>query len=711
MGLVLVTLIAFLPLFGNDFVNYDDDLYITDRPEIAAGVDAAGVAWAFTTLQGANWFPLTRLSWMVDAELFGLSPRAFHATSLLLHVATSLLLFIAFRRLSGELWPSAFVAAVFAVHPLHVESVAWAACRKDVLSGFFFALCLLCHERASRGRHPVVWGAVLFASLALGLMAKPMLVTLPFVLLLLDLWPLGRLRSDGAWSRAALRRSVLEKLPIIALVVAAGVMTLVAQRAGGAVQTLEGYPFPARLANAVDSILWYGVDVLWPKGLAVFYPYPHQGLPLWRVALVAAGLAGITAWTWRERHRRPYLATGWLWFLGMLVPVLGLVQVGGAARADRYTYLPLIGLSVMLAWGIRDLATSRSRVGRLLPAVIAAVIALLVGGTFLQARTWRNSSSLFRHALQETERNSVAHINLAVALQHEDEVEEADRQLTEAISIAPNSVRAHGIRGEVRITQQRYAEAKRDLRVAVRLEPESARWLIGLGRIALEERRSRQAIAQLREALELDPAAADADALLGLAFARDHQLAAAEASYARALAGGFVLERKLGVEGSAQVRAQLAAVLMEQGKLPAALQHLEEALLLRPEDGTLHGRRGALLGRLGREAEAVESYREALRLGDRSVQVLNNLAWLLVSARDPQLRMSAEAVALAREAVEATDAGEPSVLDTLAAALDAAGRRGEAREIAQRALELAEQRGDEMLAREIRARLASQPDG
>ena len=299
LALAVVTAAAYGPALGNDFVNYDDDLYITERPEVRAGLTREGLAWAFTSFQGANWFPLTRLSWMLDAELFGVEAAAFHATSLALHLLGTLLLFLAMRRMSGDLWPSAFVAAVFALHPLHVESVAWAAARKDVVSGVFFMLALLAHERRARAGRPRGWGALVFAAMALGLMAKPMLVTLPFVLLLLDGWPLRRLEG------AQRRRAVLEKLPLLALAAAVSAVTVVAQGAGGALQSAERYPLALRLANALDATAVYLGKAVWPTGLAVFYPYPHGGIPLWRSAVVAALLVGITAVALRERRRRP----------------------------------------------------------------------------------------------------------------------------------------------------------------------------------------------------------------------------------------------------------------------------------------------------------------------------------------------------------------------------------------------------------------------
>jgi len=344
LALAAVTVAVYLPVLGNGFVHYDDDLYVTDVAEVREGLTRDGVAWAFTSWQGANWFPLTRLSWMLDAEVHGLDPAGFHATSLLLHVLAALLLYAALRRLTGSWLPSVAVAAVFALHPLHVESVAWVASRKDVLSGVAFMAALWAYARQLEGRRPLGWAVVVFVAMALGLMAKPMLVTIPCVLLLLDWWPGARL-SDAAGRLLPRRiaRAFVEKLPLFALAAAASVVTVSAQRAGGALQALERFPLVVRLETAVDALAIYSVKTIWPSGLAVFHPHPEGGLPLWRTGLALALLLAVSAGAWAARRRAPWWAVGWLWFVGMLVPVLGLVQVGEAAHAERYTYLPRRG--------------------------------------------------------------------------------------------------------------------------------------------------------------------------------------------------------------------------------------------------------------------------------------------------------------------------------------------------------------------------------
>jgi tetratricopeptide (TPR) repeat protein len=442
-----LALAVFWPIRGHAFLNYDDDHYITRSAGLRLGLGTAGLKWAFTSFDGANWFPLTRLAWMLDSARAGLDPRVFHTTDLLLHAASAALLFLALARMTGRSAPSAFAAAVFAVHPLHVEAVAWASARKDPLSAFCFGAALLCAASA-RGRSPTRAERLgVFAFLALGLMAKPTLVTLPLLLLLFDDWPLGRLRRAGEPGRldpAALRRAVVEKLPLLALVAVVSALVVAAQSAGGALIPLERIPLGARVANALASVATYLRQAVWPAGLAVFYPHP--GL---RLGAAAAGLAlvvgatGLAAAAWR---RRPYLLVGWLWFLGMLVPTLGLVQVGVQAHADRYTYLPLTGLAVAVAWGAPELLAalglgSRARRVALGAAGVAAVAALAAASAH-QLRHWRDSETLFRRALAVTRNNYVAHAHLGDALLTAGHAGEAAAQWEETLRIAPDFLEA-----------------------------------------------------------------------------------------------------------------------------------------------------------------------------------------------------------------------------------------------------------------------------
>lgn len=659
-SLAVATLLVYVGVLGSEFVAYDDDLYVTQRPEIAAGLTAEGWGWAWTTFQGANWFPLTRLSWMLDAELFGMSPGAFHATSLCLHLANALLLFAALRRLTRDPWPSAFAAAVFALHPLHVESVAWVAARKDVLSGFFFAVALLLYERQARAANPRGWAVALFVTLALGLLAKPMLVTLPFLLLLLDYWPLGRLAEPG------LRRAVLEKLPLFALAAAASAATLFAQSAGGAVQDLDRIPFWMRLEAASDAYLVYLWKFFWPSDLAVFYPHPRGTVPGLRVAWGIALFFSASAAAWHFRRGHPYLLVGWLWFVGMLVPVIGLVQVGQAAFADRYTYLPQTGLAIAVAWGGCRLAAGRPTRVRALAVLALAWLAGLCLATQAQVRTWANSESLFRHALRVAGPNHVAHTNLGVALAVQNRPEEAEEELSAALALDPRPAVTWGLRGETRLALGRESEAGDDLAAALRREPGSVRWSIGLGRARASEDPS-AAAASFRAALAVDPDQPAANAYLGVLLSAAGEAPAAIRHYRRATGQAVALRLALGDTGAARVHAQL----------------------------------GALLAASGDPVAAAEQYRASLALGVRETAVLNDLAWFLATGA---VAGNEDPVALAQEAVEGTRGQDPGVLDTLATAQAAAGRVAEARETARRALTLARAQGRLALVDAIESR-------
>jgi tetratricopeptide (TPR) repeat protein len=431
---------VYLPIRGHDWLNYDDDIYVTGNAEVQRGLSWQGLRWAFASQQGANWFPLTRLSWMLDRELHGSESGGFLLTNLLLHALTSAIFFFALAKLAGELGRSAFAAAVFAVHPLHVESVAWVSARKDVLSGFFFMLALLAYGYAARRRRAWAAQAAVFLSLALGLLAKPMLVTLPFLLVLLDGWPLGRLTGQrGGLDRGLILRALREKLPLFALAAVSCAVTLRAQAAGGAVVSLERVAFSERVANALVAYPIYLRKFFWPADLAVFYPHAAGQIPLWQPLLAAALLLGLTLLALRAGLRRGYLAVGWLWFLGMLVPTIGLVQVGSQALADRYMYLPLAGLALALVWGAAELAGARTRGrGRALALAGMLVIAALSAATRGQLRHWRDSQSLFSHALEVTEQNHIAHAFLGAAHAERGETAETIRHYREAVRIRPD---------------------------------------------------------------------------------------------------------------------------------------------------------------------------------------------------------------------------------------------------------------------------------
>jgi tetratricopeptide (TPR) repeat protein len=427
---------VYWPQRTHEFLNYDDDLYVTRNAEVQRGLDAVSLRSAFTSVQGANWFPLTRLSWMLDRELQGERAEGFLLTNLLLHALASALLLLALARLTGGLAAPLAVAALFAVHPVHVESVAWVSARKDVLSGVFFMLALLGHAHAAeapRARGP---RAALFASTALGLLAKPVLVTLPCVLLLLDAWPLGRLSRPGrpgAIDPGRLRQAVAEKLPLFALAAVASAATIFAQSRGGTVAPLARLGLGERVGNALVAYVVYLRKLFWPSDLAIFYP--HAALPLWKPLLAAAFLLALTVAALRAWPRRGHLLVGWLWFLGVLVPTIGLLQVGSQALADRYLYLPTAGIAIALVWSAAGLAGAR---GRRAAAVAAfAAVAALAVVTRAQLRHWHDSVALFEHALAVTDDNFVAHAQLGAAFEEQGRLADTIRHYREAVRIRP----------------------------------------------------------------------------------------------------------------------------------------------------------------------------------------------------------------------------------------------------------------------------------
>jgi tetratricopeptide (TPR) repeat protein len=508
--LALITLLAYLPVTRDSFVVYDDHDYVTENSYVQNGLTWAGIKWAFTTGHASNWHPLTWLSLMLDAQLFGINAGAFHFVNALIHAANVVLLFALLLRLTrlradaparqaGALWPCAIIAALFAWHPLHVESVAWVSERKDVLSTFFALLTLLSYAKyVKENCRRSFWLALVF--FALGLMAKPMLVTLPFVMLLLDYWPIQRFNDS------TIQRLLAEKIPFFALTIISCVVTFLAQRYGGAVMTLQQYPLNLRLENAVISYGRYLLMTVWPVNLSVIYPLPNHLHWIHAAAATSAAALVVICWlVWRAHRACPYLPVGWLWFLGTLVPVIGIVKVGDAALADRYTYFPLIGIFIAVVFGVRELA-ERFHFPKIIPVgasilILAACLAL----TENQLRYWHDNESLFKHAQAVTQDNVDAILNYGVALEDEGLVSDALTQYREAARIAPDSVKAHYNIGNALDKLGKPAQALPEHLEAVQLDPKSAVFREGAGDVLVELGRFDEAMSQFEEAARLDP--------------------------------------------------------------------------------------------------------------------------------------------------------------------------------------------------------------
>jgi protein O-mannosyl-transferase len=605
-----VLLLAVGLVFGqticHDFVNYDDDNYVYENPHVTHGLTAQDIAWAFTSKYAGNWHPLTWISHMLDYQIYGLSPGGHHLTNVLLHAATAISLFLVLLKMTGDLWPSAFAAAAFAIHPLRAESVAWVAERKDVLSGLFFMLTLAAYLGYVRRPFSPTRYLLVIVFFTLGLMAKPMLVTLPFVLLLLDYWPLGRMtlnvsrtlrvRSQHAECVEYLGPSrhtecagylhssfnlMLEKVPLLVLAVASCAVTLWAQ--SSAIEPSEFLPLSLRLGNAAFSYIAYLCQFFYPVGLAVPYPHPESALSAWKVAgalLILAAISG-GAIAWRRRY--PYLFVGWFWYLGMLVPVIGLVQVGGQAMADRYTYLPQIGLCIGAAWGIARACGSWPHRRLMCGGVAALVLVILILCAWRQTSYWRNSETLWTHALACTSQNYVACNNLGKILSETDRPQEAIEYLQQALSLLPNYPGAYYNLGVALARTGRLPEAIESYKHAIRVNPGFAKAYYNLGLALVQAGSPGEAIEAYEQALHLDP-------------------------------NLYVVHNNLG------------NILLDAGRVPEAIDRFQKALALNPDYPEAQNNLGNALLQSGRYKEAVEHYRQTLRLKPDSAVTYYNLA-------------------------------------------------------------------------------------
>jgi len=559
----VLLLFAALAVYGqvrtHEFIGYDDPQYVTENPHVRNGLTRDGMVWALTSFDGANWFPLTWLSHMLDCEFFGLDSGWHHLTSVWIHALSTLLLFGVLKRMTGAGWRSALVAFLFALHPLHVESVAWIAERKDVLSGLFWMLTLGAYDgytaRPGRARY-----AVTLVVFCLGLMAKPMLVTLPIVLMLLDCWPLKR------------GFRILEKLPFFAAAIAVSVVTYLAHQQGGAIASFELVPLGVRFENALVSYAVYVLKMFWPVDLAVFYPYSLKSL---LVPAVFAGIAVVTVTVLAVRAlpRRPYLAVGWLWYVVTLAPVIGLVQAGAQARADRYTYVPMIGLALALVWGAAEVLQPWARVR---VALAAAVCSACLALTWFQVGYWRDEISLYQHAIVVTPDNYVARFNLASALEARGRPAEAVAQLRETVRARPRFVTAHAELGQLLAKQGQPEEALLELRAAVSLRPDDADAHFRLGSVLGTLGRNHDAAAEFSQTIRFQPENADAHFNLGIALAQENKLEEA--------AGEFRATARLRPD-DADARFNLGIALAKLGHTNDSIAQFSEAVRLRPDFG------------------------------------------------------------------------------------------------------------------------------
>jgi len=507
----MTTIIAYEQVRFNDFVNYDDDIYVIRNRQVKAGITRESILWAFTTSHAGNWHPVTWLSHMLDCEFFGLNPLRHHMTSLLLHIANTLLLFWVLKRMTKAVWCSGFAAVLFALHPVHVESVAWVAERKDVLSGFFWMLTMAAYVRYAE-RPGITRYLLVFLAFVLGLMAKPMLVTLPFVLLLLDWWPLERfawLKSEPVkinCQRTTTCRLIAEKIPLFVLAAVSCVVTYTIQKSSGAVSPVEAVPLNPRITNALVSYISYIGKMIYPSKLAVLYPHPGYNLPLWKpiAAFLILSIVSVCV-IYAARLGRRYLAVGWLWYIGILVPVIGLVQVGAQGMADRYTYLPSVGFFIVITYGAVEFFSKRNYQRILLGISAGLVLFVLLICTRVQVRYWRDSLALFERALAVTKDNYQMHNNLAYVLKSQDRFDGAIGQYRKALRIAPNNAEAHFHLGNLLRRQGELDEAIGHYLDVVVIKPDHADAHNNLGYAFRTRGEFVEAISHFRQALKFRP--------------------------------------------------------------------------------------------------------------------------------------------------------------------------------------------------------------
>ena len=589
--LLVATLLAlavagvFWPILGHDFTNYDDDEYLTGNLWVQQGLTRESVRWAFASGH-IYWQPLTWLSHMANWELFGPAAAGHHAVSLAYHIANTVLVFLLLERTTRASWRSALVAALFGIHPLRIESVAWAAELKDVLSTFLWLLTT--HAYVSWTRRPNVGRYLLMLlGLALGLMAKPMLVTLPFTLLLLDWWPLGRLRTAGdVWPR------IREKLPLVPLVAALAVITVAVQRGTATLSSLETYPVWVRVANAIVSYVDYLVMTIWPRNLAVLYVHPGTTIPIWKVAGSALVLIGISLVALIARRSRPSLLVGWLWYLGTLLPVIGLVQAGEQAMADRFTYVPLLGIFIAVAWALPPWPV-------LVPAAAAAVVAYALV-TRAQLPVWQNATTLFSQALAVDPDNAAAHLNLGIALAETGRLDEAARHYEESLRLKPGWAEVVNALGNAALDRGDAPQAAAHYAAALRIAPDYPVALNNLGFALARMGRYAEAIPYYEQALRIDPRQALAENNLGIALARTGNSADARTHFEAAIR----LDPR-----QADAHSNLGALLVAAGQPAEGLVHIDQAIALRPDLGGAYGNRALAMIALGRFAEAWDAVR------------------------------------------------------------------------------------------------------
>ena len=655
--LTAAIIIAFEPVRHNAFISYDDDVYITENPNVQAGLTARSVKWAFTSGHAANWHPLTWLSHMLDYQLFGPNPFYHHLTNVFFLILNSLLLLIIFKKATGNLWASAFAAAVFALHPLRVESVAWVAERKDVLSGLFWLLTIAAHFWYA-SRPSILRYLCVFISLALGLMAKPMLVSLPLILILLDYWPLNRFDPNWTDIKNKAPKLIIEKLPLFLLVIASMIVTFLVQQKAGAMFPGSNYSLPVRISNALVVYIGYMSKMLFPWHLAVLYPHPGGTLAIWKpVASLILLLSMTTAILYKSRNYR-FLAAGWLWYIIALIPVIGLVQVGEQAMADRYTYLTSIGFFIALIWPIAQLQKKYKQITKPLCILAVITIVAMIAATRDQVKYWKDDTTLFTRTIEVTKNNYIIHNNLGYTLFSKSRFDEAIGLFNKALEFKPDYAKAGNNKALVYLTTGKFDKAVECLQQTVKMAPY---W-------------------------------PDAYNNLGLANFLNANYIDAEKNYRKAITLKPDFPKALNGFGK---------TLSKLDRPQEAIDVFNKAIKLKPDYADPYYFGAISLVKLGRTREAAEYLRNSVSCDPNWFLPVNTLAWVLAVSSDPSIKDPPQAIIFARKACELSKYENCNSLDTLAAAYAANGDFTNAISTANKALELAKKYNDKPMMENI----------
>jgi protein O-mannosyl-transferase len=621
-SLVIITIGSFMGVMNNGFINYDDPAYVVNNEHVRTGLSLPTIVWAFSSTSESNWHPITWLSHSLDCSLFGMDPRYHHAMNLFIHLLTTIMVFLVFEKMTRMPWQSAFIAVVFAVHPLHVESVAWISERKDALSGFFWIATMIAYVNYARSS-ALKWYIITILLFILGLMSKPMLVSLPFVLLLLDYWPLGRIQigkslpgEKSIMPPISRKRIIVEKIPFLVLAIVSSVLTFFIQQHGGSMAISSRLPMDERLTNAIVTYIQYIGKIFIPTDLAIFYPHPLGTLESYKIIGAIVIILSITFFVWKNSRTDKYLMTGWLWFIGTLIPVIGIVQVGLQSMADRYMYIPIIGIAIIIAWGVPQLI-NRFKLSNIIPkAGFALIVPLMMLGTYIQTTYWKSNVTLFQHALAVTTNNHIAHTNLGVDLADSGRHAEAIPHLREAMRLWPNEILTHSNLARSLVAIGERKEALNQYNWILERTPTDPRLHNRIADVLADEGDLNGAIDHYHEAFRLDSAFLMSRCKVGKLLAQQSKYDEAKAQCE------YVLRKDSGFSMAHDI---LGIIAGQQKLYDEALKEFAEAIRLDSTNADAYNDLGIVYDNLGKEADAFQMYQRAVHFNDEQWNAQFNL--------------------------------------------------------------------------------------